>query len=71
MGLGIEILVGVIVLVWAVSKIRSTSEVLATSVNALSASVKKLDRTVDHLRDRLGELDVRIAKLEVTNHHDR
>lgn len=59
-----EVLVFVSTAIWAVSKIKSTTEVLSTSMNHLSDAMKGLDNRVETVRQDLGAIGNRLTRLE-------
>lgn len=60
----LEVGVFIVTAVWAVSKIKSTTEVLSTSMDHLSNTMKSLDNRVETVRRDLGGISSRLTRLE-------
>lgn len=60
----LEIVVFVGTAVWAVSKIRSTTDQLSLSMDHLSQSMQKLDSQVEHVSRELTNMRDRMTRLE-------
>lgn len=60
----VEILVFIITAVWAISKIRASTQVLTTSLNHLNTTVNKLDVKLERISSELGGLRDRMTVIE-------
>ena len=70
----LEVVVLIVAGVWAVGKIRSTSEVLNASVRTLDKTVERLAKTVERLDVKIDNHSERLSRLEALqenndNHH--
>ena len=62
---GLAQIVGMIVgLVWAISKIQTTTAVLTQTIGNLDKTITKLEKAIERVEDKLNEHGERIAVLE-------
>jgi len=62
---GLAQIVGMIVgLVWAISKIQTTTAVLTQTIGSLDRTITKLEKAIERVEDKLNEHGERIAALE-------
>ena len=62
---GLAQIVGMIVgLVWAISKIQTTTAVLTQTIGSLDRTITKLEKAIERVEDKLIEHGERIAALE-------
>ena len=62
--LGIEVIIVIASVVWAVGKIKATTEVLAITINGLKAAIDKLDLSIEKIFTKQFEHENRITILE-------
>ena len=62
---GLAQIVGMIVgLVWAISKIQTTTAVLTQTIGSLDRTITKLEKAIERVEDKLIDHGERIAALE-------
>ena len=62
---GVAQIVGMIVgLVWAISKIQTTTVVLTQTIGSLDRTITKLEKAIERVEDKLIDHGERIAALE-------
>lgn len=61
----VELVVLVVGVVWAFSKVQSTTLVLNNTIDNLRKSVDKIDETVGKISDKQIEHEVRLGALEI------
>jgi prefoldin subunit 5 len=52
--------------IWAISKIRTTTEILTKTIEVLSKTIDKLETTLEKMKDNYTQHEIRISHLE---HH--
>ena len=62
---GLAQIIGMIVgLVWAISKIQTTTAVLTQTIGSLDRTITKLEKAIERVEDKLIDHGERIAALE-------
>jgi len=67
----IELVTVMIAAVWAVSKIKTTTEVLSETMKHLRSSIEKLDLLVERIDEKVDAHGERIAALESSTQTER
>ena len=61
----IGVLISMIVsLVWGISKIQNTTDLLSHAIDTLSKAIDKLDKAIEKVEAKIGDHGERIAVLE-------
>jgi len=64
LALGFEVLGACVVAVWAVAKIKATTDTLTSSISQLSKSVEKLETSLDRHEEKQIDHEIRLQMLE-------
>ncbi len=67
-GILLELIILAVVGVWAVGKIKSTTEVLTNTIKLLTGAVTKLEETISEIQKQLADHKAKIAVLESKTH---